>query len=357
MKRFGKKLVTLTAAAVMGVVSLTGCGSTEVSNTDVVAVVNDEEISYGVANFYARMQQAQYETYYASFMGSDMWEIEIEDGVTYEDDFKTSIIEGLENLYIIEDHMADYDVELTDEDHEKIAKAVDNFMDANSLEAKEVVSAEEEYVTRMLELSTIQYKMYEPMRSGVNEEVSDEEAAQKAMIYAFFSYTTLDENGASVDLSDEEKAEVKAAAENFATHMKEQEATEAKFEASALETEAEVQTVTFDVESTTPTSEIVLLVDAMTTVGEMTDVIETEDGCYVAMLTSLLDEEATAAKKEEIVETRKSEQYSALIAEWRAASTIEVNEDVWGALSFADQGVTLKQEEDEEYATGATTEE
>lgn len=351
MKRFGKRILALTAAAVMGVTSLTGCGSKDIDYTEAVAVVNDEEIALGVANFYARVQQAQYETYYASFMGDNMWEIEVEEGVTYESSFKTSILESLEDLYIIEDHMGDYNVELTAEDQEKIAKAVDNFMESNSLEAKEVITAKEEYVTRILELSTIQSKMYEPMRAGVNEEVSDEEAAQKAMIYAFFTYSDLDENGVATDKSDEEKAEVKEAAEDFARAMKEQAATSVKFEASALEAEADVQTITFDAEGTTPAAEVVLVVDAMSAEGEISDVIETEDGCYVAMLTSLLDREATDAKKAEIIETRKSEQYSALLAEWRAVATIEEFEDVWEAVSFADQGVILKQEEDEEYAT------
>ena len=51
------------------------------------------------------------------------------------------------------------------------------------------------------------------MQEGVNEEVSDEEAAQKAMQYLFFSYTTTDEEGNSVDLSDEEKATQKTNAQ------------------------------------------------------------------------------------------------------------------------------------------------
>ena len=126
MKRFGKKLAALTAAAVIGLVSLTGCGSKEIDYTKAVAVVNDEEIAFGTANFYARMQQAQYESYYASFMGDNMWAMTIDGEMTYEDSFKESIMESLQSLYVIEDHMDDYDVELTPEDHAKIAKAVEN---------------------------------------------------------------------------------------------------------------------------------------------------------------------------------------------------------------------------------------
>ena len=40
--------------------SLTGCGT--INTDETVATVGDEKITLGVANFYARLQQAQYET-------------------------------------------------------------------------------------------------------------------------------------------------------------------------------------------------------------------------------------------------------------------------------------------------------
>ena len=63
----------------MALTSLTGC--TSFDNDDAVATVGKEEIPAGVANFYARMQQAQYETYYAPMMGTTgeaLWQQERE---------------------------------------------------------------------------------------------------------------------------------------------------------------------------------------------------------------------------------------------------------------------------------------
>ena len=75
MVRFGKKAAVVTAAGVLAAMSATGCSSS--LNPDaVVATVGDEDISLGVANFYTRMTQGEYETYYASMMGTtaeDMW--------------------------------------------------------------------------------------------------------------------------------------------------------------------------------------------------------------------------------------------------------------------------------------------
>ena len=75
MVQFGKKAAVLTAAGVLAAMSVTGC-SGSIDTDAVVATVGDEDITLGVANFYARMMQGQYETYYAGMMGTtaeEMW--------------------------------------------------------------------------------------------------------------------------------------------------------------------------------------------------------------------------------------------------------------------------------------------
>ena len=75
MLHLGKRAAVLTAAGVLSAGTLAGCSGS--INTDaVVATIGDEEVTLGVANFYARMTQGQYETYYAGMMGmtgEDMW--------------------------------------------------------------------------------------------------------------------------------------------------------------------------------------------------------------------------------------------------------------------------------------------
>ena len=84
MVRFGKKAAIVTAAGVLAAVSVAGCSST-LNPAAVVATVGDEDISLGVANFYTRMTQGEYETYYASMMGTTaeaMWAQEVDDAGT-----------------------------------------------------------------------------------------------------------------------------------------------------------------------------------------------------------------------------------------------------------------------------------
>ena len=346
MIRFGKKAAVLTAAGVLAAMSITGCSSS-IDTDEVVATVGDEDITMGVANFYARMMQGQYETYYAQLMGTtgeDMWAQEVSDGVTMEESMKDSVMTTLQNMYLISQHASEYEISLTEDEQTAIEEAAQQFDADNTDEAKEAVSGYRQDIEKYLELATIQNKMIPKMQEGVNEEVSDEEAAQKAMQYLFFSYTTTDEEGNSVDLSDEEKATQKTNAQSLVDRVRGGE----DIETVASELGVTVNTLTFDSETTSPNTDLIAAADALENEGDVTDLIETDSGIYVGRLTSLLDREATDQEKENIISERQNEQYNSLLEEWRDATEISVNDNVWDKVNFTDQGVTITTAEETE---------
>ena len=339
MNQWKKRVTALGLAGMLAVTGLTGCGS--MNNDDVVATVGESEIKLGVANFYARMQQAQYETYYAGMMGTtgeELWAKET-DGKTYEQSVKSDMIKSLENIYILEQHASEYEVVLSEDEKKAIDKAAEEFDENNALEDKEAVSGYNKYVKKVLELLTIQSKMEDVMTADVDTEVSDDEAAQKAMKYVFYSYTK-DENDSTSTMSETEKTEVKKKATDFAEKLKNSDTKD--IDAVANEAGMEVQTATFDSESTSPNADLVKAADALTAEGDVTDAIETDSGIYVAKVTSFLDRTATDAKKQSIVEERKKDQYDNLLKKWRKKTDINLNKRVWKKVDFQKQGVTVK---------------
>ena len=345
MMRLGKRAAAVTAAGVLAAVSVTGC-SGSIDTDAVVATVGDEEITLGVANFYARLTQGEYETYYASMMGmtaEDMWAQEYDEDTTFEEQIKDSVMESLEDMYVLSQHAADYDIALTEEEESAISDAAEQFEADNTDAAKEAVSGYKKDVEKVLELVTIQNKMDSAMKEGVDEEVSDEEAAQKSMQYVLFSYTTTDDSGNSTELTDEEKEELKTTAQSLADRT----AAGEEFATVAEELGAEAQTATFDSESTSPNEDLIAAADALQNEGDVTELVETDSGIYVAELTSLLDREATDAEKESIVEQRRQDQFDSLLEEWKDAIEIEVNDRVWNKVDFIDQGVTVVTPEEE----------
>ncbi len=305
-----KRLFALALAGVLAAVTLTGCGSLKGDET--VATVDDTKIDADLANFFARYTQATYETYYSAYLGEDMWNSDASDGETYEESVKSSVLKSLEDMILLEKHMEDYDVSITDEDKAMIKETTQQFLNDNSLDDKNLVSGNEKTVNRALTLMAVQQKMRTAIQAGADTEVSDEEAAQKSMDYVFISYQTKDDSGNSKDVSDDEKAQLKSQAEAIASGLKEG----GDLNALAEEQGATVQTLTFDKDTTSPDEDLIKAADALGE-GESTDVIETEKGCYVAKVTSLLDRTATDSKKSKIVQERQKKLYDDTVKKWR----------------------------------------
>lgn len=343
MKQTGKKAVILMTAAAMAAASLTGCGS--VSPDKVVATVDDTDIPMGVVNFYIRYQQGVYETNYAQMMGGidTMWSTEDSDGVDYEESMKNTSLELLEQMTILEDHMEDYDVSLSDEEKANITETAKSFAEANEEEALEVVSGDQASVERLLTLMTIQKKVYDEVIATADTNVSDEEAKQGKMEYVLFSFQKTDDDGNMVTLSDEEKEELKKTAEEFAKGAKKAD----DFYDYAKEEELNPGEVAFDEESTAPTEDVVkALLEAG--VGGTTDVIEASNGYYVARYVTDFDEEATENEKETIISQRQQDKFSEVYNEWKEEAKITENKKLLKRIDFEKQGVTVKTAEETE---------
>ncbi len=344
-----KRALVFALAGVLAVSSLTGCGSS--FDGDAVAIkVGDAEVTADVANFYARYTQAQYETYYGAYLGEEMWSSDASEGVDYEEFVKSGLQESLETMILSEQHMDEYNVVLTDEEKEIVAKAVKEFSEANTLDNKEYVSGDDETVERVMTLLAIQKKVQNAISKGADTEVSDDEAAQKSMQYVRFAFIKTDEEGESVTLTDDEKAAIQKDAESFAKEAKEAE----DFAKLAEEKEVTAETATFDAESTTFDTAVIETADKMKK-NEVSDVIVTDNACYVLKLTSLMDRQATEDKKEQIVSERQSELYSEVTAQWIEEADIEVNEEVWESIDFNSMTISMVTDESEPYADEVQT--
>ena len=89
--------------------------------------------------------------------------------------------------------------------------------------------------------------------------------------------------------------------------------------------------------------------------GEITGVIDTDSGCYVAKVTSLFDQDATNSKKQEIISQRQQEKYTETCDGWMDDADINVDKKVWKKIDFNDLSVTIKEESEEPYADSIQT--
>ena len=409
MSKYGKRILAAGMCASMAMGLLTGCSS---SNDEVVAKMGDAKLTLGEANFMLRYSQAQTQSYLGAMFGegTNVFQQDLTgSGQAYGETVKESVLNDLKDMTILEQHMSDYNVELTDEDKAAIEEAAKQFIADNSKDVLKEMSATEETVSRILTLYTIQIKMETAIEADVDTEVSDEEAAQKTIQYAYFTIpetesetedateaTSADESASETETGTEAVSETETeteatsesetvaeteteatseteAASEAASEETSEDTTESETEESAekKETRETVQGVidavqggetledavkaadesksltsySYGADEETLNENLKNAADALSDGEIASEPVEGENGFYVVQMVSTFDRDATDQKKEEIIKDRKKELYDNKIAEWDTES-FDINEKVWDKVTF-EEIFTLKQEETE----------
>ena len=389
MKKTSAKVVCGVLTAAVALSGLSGCGdSTVVDGTQTALVINDEKINLGKANFMLRYQQATMVNYYQtmSSMFGQQYSLSFdaladesdEDSPTVGENLKEDALTSIEQAFLMRQHASEYDVSLTDDEVAGAQEAAAAFVEDNDAETLTRLGVTQEDIQDVIEVYAIQSKMYDPMIADVDTEVSDEEAQQSRISYVRVSTegTETDENGDTVELTDEEKAEKKEIAQRFLDALnasedpatadfsdlrtqindelnEERKAEEAAQSDSTADTSEEGTEDTTD--STEDTDEVYLtasettfgadddsldgaLKDAAETLTDgqvYGEVIEGEDAYYVVRMDSVLDREATDEEKDTIVQQRQSDAYNDLLDSWIDESDISVKR-AWNKLEVTD---------------------
>lgn len=351
MNKLGKKLVAAGICVCMAAASLTGCGN--VNADAAVATLDGEKVPFKIANFMLRYNQAQMQSSYGSMFGEDMWNTDLMgSGTPYGTTFKTQIMDSLEEMLILEKHMADYDITVTDDEKAKIESSAKQFMEENSQETIDELTASQETVSRVLTLYTINNKMKKAIEAEADTNVSDDEAAQKTVSYVLFSTAdTTDADGNTKALTDDEKKALKDNAQKVLDAVKGGKEMDAAVK--EIDEEKSASTSSYGTDNGTLPDEVKTAADKLKD-GETADsVVETDSGYYVVQMKSTFDKEATETQKETIINQRKSDKYEEVYTAWKEKVEFKVDDKVWGKITFTDK-VTVKQTETE--AQSNTTE-
>ena len=348
MKTMTKRTAVAALTGVMAVGMLTGCGEKKLDGTKTVATVDGTEIPLGIVSLSVREGQAQTEAMYKSFMGGQdysIWSMDAEDGKTYGEQAVEQSLKDVELMYIMKEKAADYNVEVTDDDEQKIADAAAAFMAANSEETLQELAVSEDQIKTYLELQTYKSRMHDPLIADVDKDVSDEEAQQSSFDYVSIS---------TADLSDDEIKQKKEDAQKILDDLKAA-GSDGDLNEIAKSVDDSYSSVsgTFDVnedaakedsdeESDSSSSSSAYPDEVMKVLrtlkdGEIgLDVIETDTSYYVVKLDKVNDEEATETKKQSIISTRENKLYTDTTEKWLDDADINVEKKVLKTLKVTD---------------------
>lgn len=342
-----KRITALLLTAVMSIGVLGGCGAKNVDADEVVVKMADgEEVRLGVANFMARYTQSNFDSFYVAYFGEDYWSQDMSGkGETMEDTTKDQVMDTLKTYYALAAHMDDYGVTITEEDTKAMEEAAEAFIEANSDEAIQAMSANKRDIVEYLRLVTIQQRMREAIEEDVDTNISDEEAAQRT--YSYVEIPTndkVDENGEAADYTKEELTALRVKAQGIVNGKADEFESKAEAEGYTVSTQSYGEKDTAE-DSGIP-EEVIAAANELKE-GEMSEVIETESGFYVLRLDSEFDRTATDEKKDQIIGERQEELYQEVCEKYRKDFKFEIDKKVWKKVKFEDL-FTIKQAEVEE---------
>ena len=321
----------LTGSLALGM--LTGCGGDkdiagnvklengEIQENSLVIAVGDIGVKYNEVLGYCYLLKEQYE----DSVGSEIWDYQLEEGKTIGDEAKEEVINMITQLKIIGATAEDEEVSLTNDEKDEALRKAEELLSNASDEDKEKYHLSVQGMSEIYEENALANKMFYIATDDADTEVSDEEARQIKL--EFFEIITkgTTKSGTVVELDAEEKS----AARERANDLRKQAAKSEDFLSFAKEkTDGEVVSMTIGQDNTTLDRSVVTTAFSMEE-GDISPVIGTDSGYYVLRCADANDEDATYARKEEIIEERQTRMFKEKYKEWLGEWDVEISSSFW----------------------------
>lgn len=322
MKKSRRILLELCASA-MAIGMLTGCsgkgsvGSNvrletgEVQDNSVVIRVGDIGVRYREVRNYCYLLKEQYE---GSF-GSKIWDYELEDGSTIGDEAKEEIINMITQLKVISATAESEKVTLTNDEKDEALQKAEKLMENVTDKDRKNYHLSIQAMERIYEENALANKMFYISTDDANTEVTDDEARQVKI-----AYLLVKEAG---------KASDDGGVADRATVLWKQAKKANDFSEFAREhTEAGSVEITVGQESTELDQEAVSAALSLEK-GEISPVIAGKSGYYIIRCINPMDEDATYARKEEIIEERQTGMFKKKYTKWLGEYDVDISKAFW----------------------------
>ncbi len=343
MKKNIKQKIAMMLVLALSIFALVGCQN---GNTDLVVTVGDNKVYLDEAMVYANSVRYQYESMY----GTDIWGVSLGE-TTLEQQVKQSVIDQLTYLKICNDKAKELGITLTEDEKTEVDDLVKQFIESNEASEAPDKTITTELMTKVYTENYLANHVFEESTKDINTDVSDDEAKQITIQHLLVLTSTQNEDGTTTPFSDEEKAKALEKAEGFLADGKKAE----DFKAFAEEKTEDPGGVeyTFGKGEMDPAFEEAAY--ALKT-GEFSGVVETTYGYHILYCVSDFDADATATKKEEIINQKLQEEFGVIYEGWEPNYKVTVNDEVWNTVTFITPTEETSEETSaDESATDETT--
>lgn len=374
MKKNTKRLAAAALGLILAVGTMTGCGTSggqgEVTKNGnkTLFTYDGVDVSLKKAWIYAKMTAAQYEASYSTYFGEDFWSMDMgtdEEGntTTFEEYAKEQIVARIKQIIVLNNHAEEAGASLSEEEEEQCAEYAAAFAeDESGAKILAECGATEEDMTEIYEENALASKVQEYMIKDTDTNVSDDEARETTITRVVFATTTTDDDGNTVDMSAEEKAQVLATAQSALAKL--QAGTDI---ADIAEEQGYTNTSETFAAGESEEGEAFEQLLATMNDGDITqEVQECDNGYVIARLDAYTDAEATESNRESIISERQQTKFSEVYDGWTKDLEAEwnydedVDQELWAELVLHAEDSTATETTTEtapaETTTAASTE-
>ena len=327
----GVLAVCLLLATVTGCKKTPGEGGTPTGPADrteymdaAVVTIDGAAVGYREAMLYLQAAKQEYESAY----GGDIWKYMLnEDGTTLGEWVKNQTLEQILYVKIVCAQAKRLGIELDSEEKNRVAERTEEYMGRAEYETLALYGIARKDVERVYSDTMLAQKIYDSVTLNVDTDISNDEAAQKHLQSLMLKNYHEDELGNRSALTVQELI---AALDRFDKLYKDAQETTDFYSLAYANTEDKQYLDVMVGEGDLPAEFAAAYGLAE---GEAMQ-IRTDSGYYIFYCVSEYDEDATVAKKEELIALRQEEEFKKLYEDWRGETKIEMNEVIWKAIGF-----------------------
>lgn len=292
-----------------------------------VLTVNGLDVSYDEVRLYLQSNKEEIENTY----GSDVWAMSVNaEGKTYEEILKESLLEEIIYIKLVCSQAEELGITLTEDELLDVDEYTAEFLSNFDEEKMKYYHVDQEIVRQIYKDNMLSNKVFESLTLNVDTQVLDEEARQAVFQYILVGKYGYDEAGNRYDYSEEQLAEAKARAEALYTQA--QETTNFyDFAQANTDDEDEVEIIVGIGDMKAEIEKVTRSMKA----GELSPVIDTDDGYFIFYCVEDLNQEETDAKKEEIIRQRQQAAFDEQYKTWDDAKEVTINQKIWNAISLS----------------------
>ena len=336
MQMQNKKILSMGAGVLLATLVLfSGCGKKEkevkletgdVSENSVVMMVGEEPVRFSEIQSYCYFLKCQYE---GSF-GEELWEYPVGEGETIGDKAKQEIVNMITQLKVISATAQEQGIELTSDEKDEALRRAEELVGAATKKDMKEYSLNVQDISEIYEENALANKMFYIATDAADTNISDEEARQVSVQYIQIMTQGVNRNGTEISMNEITKQEALKRAQDL---RKEAEQAEdflsfAEKNTDAAQTELIIGKETDQLEAAAVESAFSM------TDGQLSEVISGEQGYYILYCVSELNEDATYARKEEIIAQRQTEMFMQKYSEWMKEKKVDINQNFWNEFSI-----------------------